>query len=533
MRFLSTVLVVTLSLALCSGALWRVNAGEAVPVRQNNSVPQLKASQSMSSAKPAATTMGFCCANGKVAASSEADCQAKKGRFFTTAGAAHQACQKITKPLPMPPVGKMNPANKPSGASTLKSLPGQIAPVAPIPSGGVPPSPLPTVNGVDLQTTAWQWSTFPKVGATIGTTAILTITITNTGTEPAAANLIAIGVESAPDGAPTADLVATYECPALAPGKAMSFAWPSASAAIWQKGTYQFSFAIDKNNAIAESNEQNNHRIFTIEPNLLMAAKPSLQLQSSQLQVGRVDLAIESTPPWPAEIVLDTFDGEGTFRANVTNTGTVASPPTTVRLSWVNPQTNGTSSMGQVPLPSLSVGESTVVQVTGSLPYEKRRAGTHHLRMVIDPLMEISEVTRDNNHTDLMPVDFILKSDLTFFKPGEATFFPDRLVHLNEPVTMVFTVYNMTPESFSGPITVTLTCQGQPAGVEHYAEIGGGNGLTGGCGGHGCHTFSFTRAWSTTGVKNCEVTVRHQGGAEYEVDPTNNHASFMVNILPD
>ena len=48
--------------------------------------------------------------------------------------------------------------------------------------------------------------------------------------------------------------------------------------------------------------------------------------------------------------------------------------------------------------------------------------------MVIDPMMDLLEVTRGNNFTDVIPVEYILKSDLTLFKPGEAGVFPDRMV---------------------------------------------------------------------------------------------------------
>ncbi len=535
MRFPTTVLVLALSLSLCSGMLMRVNAGEPASVSRSDSLPPVKATQATSPAISVPAAMGFCCANGKVTASKAADCAARNGRFFTSAVAAQQACQKYGQPMPVHPTGKVNPLTKKPVGSTPKPVPGKIQPMAPGLPGGVTSQP-PAANGPDLRTTGWQWSASPRVGAPIGTGAILTFTITNQGTQSAPANRIAIGVESAPDGAPAAELAAVFECPPLAPGKSMSFAWPSASGDTWQKGIYRFSFAIDKDNAIAESNELNNQRIFTVEPKALAVVNPAIQVQGGVSQVGLPDLAIVSAPDWPQKIVLADLGEKVTFRAKVTNTGIVASSPTTVRLSRVNPQNNATASMGQVPLPSLAVGASVVVQIEGALPPTKRAVGTHHLRMVIDPMMDLLEVTRDNNFTDVIPVEYILKSDLTLFKPGEARVFPDRMVAVDKPVKMVFTVYNMTRESSSGPITLTLTCQGQPAGVESYTALGGGHdGSTDGCDGqgHGCHVFSFTRTWSTPGVRQCEVSVRHQGGAEYEVDPANNHADFRVNVHPD
>ena len=74
MRFPTTVLVLALSLSLCSGMLMRVNAGEPASVSRSDSLPPVKATQATSPAISVPAAMGFCCANGKVTASKAADC---------------------------------------------------------------------------------------------------------------------------------------------------------------------------------------------------------------------------------------------------------------------------------------------------------------------------------------------------------------------------------------------------------------------------------------------------------------------------
>ena len=138
MRFPTTILVLALSLSLCSGMLMRVNAGEPASVRRSDSLPPVKATQATSPAISAPAAMGFCCANGKVTASKAADCAARNGRFFTSAAAAQQACQKHgQQPMPVHPTGKVNPLTKKPVGSTPKPVPGKIQPMAPGLPGGV------------------------------------------------------------------------------------------------------------------------------------------------------------------------------------------------------------------------------------------------------------------------------------------------------------------------------------------------------------------------------------------------------------
>ena len=155
----------------------------------------------------------------------------------------------------------------------------------------------------------------------------------------------------------------------------MSFAWPSASGDTWQKGIYRFSFAIDKDNAIAESNELNNQRIFTVEPKALAVVNPAIQVQGGVSQVGLPDLAIVSAPDWPQKNRAGGPRGEGDLSGQGDqhrHSGLFAHHGAALP---GQSQNNATASMGQVPLPSLAVGASVVVQIEGALPPTKEQWG--------------------------------------------------------------------------------------------------------------------------------------------------------------
>ncbi len=529
MRLLPAILLFALYLPACLGVLNSADAADKTPVRKIEVLPPVKVIETGSPAPPAVEVKGYCCIAEKVVSVSSEDCQKENGRYFPTAAAADEACRKKGRLMEKPAPAKMT-------APPPNPGPRKIRPVAPVAGGGTPMSLPPLVDGVDLRQTSWQWSAEPRVGGYIGASAILNISVTNVGTEPAAASRITFSVESAPDGASTTDLKASYDCPELGPGQSHNFGWPQGmSDATWKNGTYQFRFNIDKDNTVTETDEQNNQRTFTVTPKALALLNAGIQQQNTGVQIKKLDLSIEKTPPWPQTVLLEQLNGKGIFQANIQNVGNTVSPETTVALTWINTQTNGYLNMGYAPLPSLAPGEETTVQIKAGLPPGKE-PGKHHVQMSIDPHLETQDVSRTNNHTEVIAVDFLHKADLTLFKPGESEYIPNRTSQPHKPVKMSFTVYNMTPDSYSGPLTVTLACDDQPVSTIGYEGIGGGGiGSQGGCDaqGHGCQTFQFTHEWSTTGTKKCEVSVAHQYGPQFEADPTNNKATFQVLILPD
>lgn len=396
MRNLTLALILYTGIALFPGILFSADSGTALKLHPTETAQPEKAVGPLA---PAASINGYCCVNGEIISSTAEDCQNKNSHYYPTQQAALQGCRSKSSLQQKPTVKEMKqtskmPAIHQTTPETLKPMPVKVLPVT---GSGEGSAPLTLLPGIDLQTTAWKWSENPKEGADIGASAILNISVTNKGTEPAAESRITFRMLSGPSLVPGNPFDVEYDCPELSPGESHNFAWPQYSTQTWLAGTYQFEYTIDAQNNVTETNEQNNQRIFSVSP-------------------------------------------------------------------------------------------------------------------------------------DRRPID------LSLFRQGEPAVMEDRTTHPNTHVNFSFIVYNLSPKTNSGPISLTFTCEGQPPGVGNWGGLGGGgDGGTGGCTpeGHGCTSFSFTREWPDAGIKNCEVTVRMSITPEREADPDNNHANFQVHVQPD